>query len=56
MKVLAVVAVIYCALLTIYCTHVVIDYYKEYGFDLEVFLLWVILIACTGGCIYFALS
>ena len=56
MKLLAVVASIYCASLTIYCTHVVIDYYKEYDFDLEVFLLWMTLIACTAGCIYFALS
>lgn len=56
MKVLAVVAVIYCVSLTIYCTRVVIDYYKECGFDLRVFLLWATLIACTGGCIYFALS
>lgn len=56
MKVLAVIAVIYCVSLTIYCTQVVIDYYKECGFDIEIFLLWATLIACTAGCIYFALS
>lgn len=56
MKILAVIATIYCVSLAIYCTQVVIDYYKECGFDIEVFLLWATLIACTGGCIYFALS
>lgn len=56
MKVLAVIASVYCVLLAINCTRAIIDYYKEWGFDLEVFLLWATLIACTGGCIYFALS
>lgn len=56
MKILAIVAVIYCVSLAIYCTQVVINYYKECGFDLRVFLLWVLDIALTGAGIYFVLS
>lgn len=56
MKILAVIASIYCVSLVIYCTQVVIDFYKECGFNLVIFLLWVLLIACTGGCIYFVLT
>lgn len=56
MKILAVVVAIYCVSLAIYCTQLVIDYYKECGFDLKVFLLWVLDIALTGAGIYFVLS
>ena len=56
MKVLAVIASVYCVLLAIYCTQVAITYYKECGFDFEVFLLWVLDIAFTGAGIYFILT
>lgn len=55
MKILAVIATIYCVLLAIYCTHEVIDYYKKWGFDLVVFLLWALLVACAGACVYVVL-
>lgn len=56
MKILAVIASVYCVLLAINCTQVAIIYYKECGFDLRVFLLWVLDIALTGVGIYFVLS
>lgn len=56
MKVLAVVASVYCVLLAINCTQGVILYCKECGFDLGVFLLWVLDIALTGVGIYFILT
>lgn len=56
MIILAVVATIYCVLLAIYCTQVVIDYYKECGFNLVIFLLWALLITSTGVCIYVVLT
>lgn len=56
MKILAVIANIYCVSLAICCTKRVVDFYKECGFDLGVFLLWALSMVLTGVGIYILLA